>query len=225
MLGRLRNGGKLRVQRCVCKFFVNFDNGNNNWRALSFVGIDLILASVFICFFIFGGYSLLLNYQGLFDLIKVIKVAGLMRGFSRNGRIAQISLAYTLMFGQVDWGFTFNVPFTVINLFFRTVVRLKMSERFFAGRFFGLFWLFLNQLFLESQDLMFEFLDFFFVVSDFIEAFSLHFVDDNVCIIEILLAFGISYGKILLNCFHLLDEFLLVVQSFLRYFVLLFFSF
>ena len=139
MLGRLRNGGELRVQRCVCKFFVHFDNGNNNWRALSFVGIDLILASVFICFFIFGGYSLLFNYQGLFDLIKVIKVAGLMRGFSRNGRIAQISFAYTLMFGQVDWRFTFNVPFTVINLFFRTVVRLKMSERFFAGRFFGLF--------------------------------------------------------------------------------------
>ncbi len=225
MLGRLRNGGKLRVQRCVCKFFVDFNNGNSKWRALSFVGIDLILASVFICFFNFGGYFLLFNYQGLFDLIKVIKVAGRMRGFSRNGRIAQISFTYTLMFGQVDWGFTFNVPCTFIDLFSRTVVRLKMSKRFFAGRFFGLSRLFLNQLFLESKDLMFELLNFFFVVSDFVEAFSLHFVDNDVCIIEILLAFGIGYGKVLLNFFHLLDEFLLVVQSFLQYFVLLFFSF
>lgn len=129
------------------------------------------------------------------------------------------------MLGQVDWGFTFNVPFTVIDLFFRTVIRLKMSERFFAGRRFGLSRLFLDKLFLESKDLMLEFLDFFFVVSDFFYAFSLHFVDDDVCIIQILLAFAISYGQVLLNFFHLIDEFLLIVQSFLQYLVLLFFSF
>lgn len=148
-----------------------------------------------------------------------------MWSFSRNGGIVQISFTYTLMLGQVDWGFTFNVPLTVIDLSFRTVVRLKMSERFFAGRRFGLSRLFLDKLFLESKDLMFEFLDFFFVVSDFFHAFSLHFVDDDVCIIEILLAFAISYGQVLLNFFHLLNEFLLIVQSFLQYFVLLFFSF
>jgi hypothetical protein len=89
----------------------------------------------------------------------------------------------------------------------------------------GLCWLLLDKLFLERKYLVFKFLDLFFVVSDFFDAFSLHFVNESVGVIEILLAFGISNGQVLLNFFHLIDEVLFVFQPFLQDFVLFFFSF
>ena len=167
-----------------------------------------------------------------FQLFQINKLWTIYRQLFWNRRyLNDIDLSITLMSCQINRWFRFKVLFFNFDFLFEAVIVIETTLVIYGmviDRLFSTWFLWLSVDFyviLQDGNFVFQLLNLFFVISHLLGVISFEFINLCVCQIKLLLTLGISYGKILLNIFHLFDEILLINQSLLENIIFFLLSF
>lgn len=167
-----------------------------------------------------------------FQLFQINKLWTIYRQLFWNRRyLNDIDLSITLMSCQINRWFRFKVLFFNFDFLFEAVIVIETTLVIYGmviDRLFSTWFLWLSVEFyviLQDGNFVFQLLNLFFVISHLLGVISFEFINLCVCQIKLLLTLGISYGKILLNIFHLFDEILLINQSLLENIIFFLLSF
>lgn len=167
-----------------------------------------------------------------FQLFQINKLWTIYRQLFWNRRyLNDIDLSITLMSCQINRWFRFKVLFFNFDFLFEAVIVIETTLVIYGmviNRLFSTWFLWLSVEFyviLQEGNFVFQLLNLFFVISHLLGVISFEFINLCVCQIKLLLTLGISYGKILLNIFHLFDEILLINQSLLENIIFFLLSF